>query len=285
MATRRVPVRPPRCNCGMRSDGCRYLGSKEWSVTHEGGFLIASAGADELYAIEDVPDETAAELAALWARPAYPADLSKGAALLVPQLLNIGALVRDVVPGPPRGVAVIFSGPRDEDLVHAFVAEAAEMRGWSLVEPCEAELTLVARTGGRLVEISDRVSDRLAGPHLLLDVAYNHCISLGPLVFLGETACLACLAGRIGQYWGDPVPPERPAIQRNARLIAGLAALELERAAAGDYSLVNTTVAFDLRRYEVVRHPLYKLPWCPVCGEHDRGQRVGLIPLPWARAA
>jgi bacteriocin biosynthesis cyclodehydratase domain-containing protein len=269
----------------MRSRRCRYVGSKEWSLTHEDGFLIASAGADELYAIEDVPDETAAELGALWGCPVDPARLSTAAARLVPQLLNIGALLRDIAPAPPTRVAVTFSGHPEGTLTDALTAEAGHERHWALVESADADLILLVRTGGRLVEATHRVGGADAGPHLLLDIAFHHTVSLGPLVFPDETACLSCLAGRVGQYWGDPVPPQRPAIQREARLISALAVLELDKIAAGDYGLVNATVSLDVRRYDAKRHALYKLPWCPTCGDGQRGETVGLVPLPWAPAA
>jgi bacteriocin biosynthesis cyclodehydratase domain-containing protein len=269
----------------MSGTGCRYAGSREWRVTHEDGFLIASGGADELYAIEDVSGETAAELAVLWKRPSGLAELSADAQRLLPQLLNVGAVLRELASGPPSAVAVAFAGRRDHELLDALVVEAAEDRRWRLAEPGDSNLTLFVRTGGRLVETSDGIGHPLSGPHLFLDAAFHHTVSLGPLVFPGETACLACLAGRIGQYWGDAPPPERPTVQRETRLIGALAALELDKIAAGDYGLVNATVAFDLRRYEVKRHALYKLPWCPVCGDRSRGDEIGAIALPWAGAA
>lgn len=278
-------VRTLRSNSCMHSHECRYVGSREWSVTHEDGFLIASAGADELYAIEDVPEETAAELAALWERPADTARLSAETARLVRQLVNVGAVLRELAAGPPARVAIAFAGHRDQSLVGMLADEARHGRRWGLAEASQADITLLVRTGGRLVETSDGIGHPVAGTHLLLDIAFHHTVSLGPLVFPGETACLACLAGRVAQYWGDPKPPQEPAIQRQTRLIAGLAALELDRITVGDYGLANATVAFDLRRYEMRKHPLYKLPWCPLCGEDDRGERVGPVRLPWARAA
>ena len=263
----------------------RYLGNPEWSASHEQGLLILSGGADHLYAVEDVPAQVADELAALWEGPADPARLSPGAARLVPQLLNVGALLREVATRPPTRVAVVFSGYADDSLLDALAAEARTRRRWALASQSESELTLVVRTGGRLADTSDGVDHPVAGTHLLLDVAFHHTISLGPLVFPGETACLACLAGRIGQYWADPAPPAKPAIQRETRLIAAVAALELDKIAVGDYRLVNATVALDLGRYDVRRHALYKLPWCPVCADQRRGETIGPIELPGRAAA
>jgi len=146
----------------------------------------------------------------------------------------------------------------------------------------DADLMLLVRTTGRLVEAYDD-AEPIAIPHLLLDVAYHHTVSIGPLVVAGETACLACLAGRIGRLWGDPPPPPRPAILRSPALAVGLAVLELERAAAGDLRLAGRTAAYDLESHDVTTGSVYKLPWCPVCG--DRAQADGRIALPWAELA
>jgi bacteriocin biosynthesis cyclodehydratase domain-containing protein len=262
----------------------RYVGNPEWSAAYEQGFLILSGGADHLFGIEDVRPEVADELTALWQQPAESARLSTGAARLAPQLVNVGALRREVAPGPPAEVGLIFSGHADDDLMSALAAEAAGGRRWALADPAKAALTLVVRTGGRLSETSDGIDHPAPGVHLLLDIAFHHTISLGPLVFPGESACLACLAGRVARWWGDPAPPAKPAVQRQTRLIAAIAALELDKIAAGDYGLVNTTVALDLGRYDARRHPLYKLPWCPVCGDQWQ-ENVGRLDLPWAPPA
>jgi bacteriocin biosynthesis cyclodehydratase domain-containing protein len=263
----------------------RYFGSPEWSISHEQGFLVLSGGADHVFAIEDVSRSVADELAALWEHPSNLGRLSGGAARIAPQLLEAGALLREAEAGPLTRVGVILAGPRDERLLAAIAGEAESERRWTLADAEQAELTLVIRTGRRLVETSDGTGYPVAGPHLFLDVAFHHTVSLGPLVFPGETACLACLAGRIGQYWSDPAPPAKSAIQRETRLVAALAALELDKIAAGDYGLVNQTVALDLSRYEAKRNALYKLPWCPVCADSGRGEAVGPIELPWTEAA
>jgi bacteriocin biosynthesis cyclodehydratase domain-containing protein len=114
-------------------------------------------------------------------------------------------------------------------------------------------------------------------------VAYHHTVSLGPLVVAGETACFACLAGRIGAAWGDPAPPERPAVLGGAGLAAALAVRELEAVAGGDVRLANATAAYDLASHRVLVETLYRLPWCPICG--DRSAPEGPIALPWADAA
>jgi bacteriocin biosynthesis cyclodehydratase domain-containing protein len=255
--------------------GVRYVGSEEWTVGYEEGWLVVSGGADQLFAVEDVSREVAAEVASLWEEPR--AQVSPGAVRVVRQLLSVGALRRDVPAGPPKRIAVVFSPDRDDALLDALTAEARG-RMWDIAP--SADVTLLVRTGGRLIDVPAMV-----GIHLFIDVSYHHTVSLGPLVFPGDSACVGCLSGRIGRYWGDPHPPRKPAMRRETRLVAALAALELDKIAAGVYGLANATVALDLQRYDVKRHPLYRLPWCPLCGDGSHEEAVGRIDLPWATAA
>ena len=48
------------------SPSARYVPSDCWSLLYEGEFLVVSAGADELYAIDDATPEAAAELTEAW---------------------------------------------------------------------------------------------------------------------------------------------------------------------------------------------------------------------------
>src|SRR5919198_1421400 len=146
------------------------------------------------------------------------------------------------VKGPPKRIAVVFSPDRDDALLDALTTEARG-RMWDIAP--SADVTLLVRTGGRLIDVPAMV-----GIHLFIDVSYHHTVSLGPLVFPGDSACVGCLSGRIGRYWGDPHPPRKPAMRRETRLVAALAALELDKIAAGVYGLANATVALDLQRYD-----------------------------------
>jgi bacteriocin biosynthesis cyclodehydratase domain-containing protein len=262
---------------------CHYRASEGWTLSYEAGHLLVSGGADELFALEDVREEIAGELRAAWAEGMLdPARLSPSAERILPHLLHVGAAVREATPGPPKSIALAFVGREDEAFAAALGDEAeVGTRLWTLRGSSTAELTLLVRTNARLVDAFPD-GHPVPGCHLLLDTAFHHTVSIGPLVFPGETACLGCLSGRIARVWGDAEPPPRPAVQRNTRLLAAMAALELDKIADGDLGLVNATVTLDLRRYETKRNALYRLPWCPACGDRDRGEAVGAIALPWA---
>ena len=74
-------------------------------------------------------------------------------------------------------------------------------------------------------------------------------------------------------------------MQRHATLVASLLAVELEKIAAGGLGLVNATISWDLRGWEIKRNAVYKLPWCPLCGEPEPAELLGSIDLSWTRAA
>lgn len=254
-----------------------YRPSPAWSLTYEDGLLVLSAGADRLYGIDDLDDESAAELLAAWERGNVSPDaLSTRARAAAEELLEAGAVESAVA--VRTKVALRWVGRPDEELERQLGAGIGASRD---LRPAaeDAELVLVVRTTGRLVEAYDE-AEPISVPHLLLDVAYHHTVSIGPLVVAAETACLACLAGRIGRLWGDPPPPPRPALLRSPALAAGLAVLELDRAAAGDYRLAGTTAAYDVESHKVTTGTVYKLPWCPACG--DGGEANGRIELPWS---
>jgi hypothetical protein len=258
----------------------RYVPSDRWSLRSDGELLILSAGADEIYAIEDCTADAAAELTAAWEREAIDsASLSADAGRLVGRLVAAGIVEPELPAGRAWRVALRYVGDRPRPLERAFLAALESSLALEPSEPGCGDLAVVVRTNGRLTDLYDGTPE--PGPHLLLDVAFDHTVSLGPLVFPGDTACLGCLAGRIGRYWGDAPPPAAPTVQRHATLVASLLALALEKVAAGDTGLVNETVSWDLRRWEIARNAVYKLPWCPFCGEER--ESLGSIDLPWAR--
>ena len=106
-------------------------------------------------------------------------------------------------------------------------------------------------------------------------------LALGPFVVGGHTACIGCLAGRVSQRWGDPLPPEQPraAGPIGARIAAGMIMQQLVLATAGRLPLINATVAVDLDSLESTRSPCLRSASCPHCAPIVTD---GRITLPWA---
>jgi bacteriocin biosynthesis cyclodehydratase domain-containing protein len=252
-----------------------------WRALYEDGLLLITAGADEIFAIEDVPAEIAADIIALGVAPEIRREtLSRAASDLLEQLLTAGIV--DAAPvGPAATVALCGLGDAAEELTARLSAALVE-RGLELVEPNAASFVVLLRAGGPLRALLAQPDGLPTQPHLLIDLAYHHTCSLGPLVFPGQTACLGCLVSRVSTQWGDALPPARPRMAAELDLAVGLAALEIERVTQGEHSLVNRTVAYDFSRRQVKDERLFKLPWCPVCA--GEAPKRGALQLPWAPA-
>ena len=252
-------------------------------MTWDYGVLLLHAGADEIYAFEDVDEETATELLdAWWAAEIRPERLSVRAVDAFRQLLAAGVLRSGRHPVESLEVALVPVGDRSEAL-HGEVLRQLAAVGMSVVDRGDERLTVYLRTNGQLRELYAPEFALPERPHILVDCAYAHTVSLGPLVFPSHAACLGCLSGRIDHSWGDTLPPSQPAMLEHPALIAALISFELEAIAAGDCTLVNASVAWDLRARTSRRDSIYKLPWCPFCRDAAR-PADGRVALPWARS-
>ena len=77
----------------------------------------------------------------------------------------------------------------------------------------DADLLLMIRTNRQLKDVLQDY-DKITVPHLYVDLAYSNTISIGPLVYKNDTACLGCYIGRLAKNWGDMVPADEPQIHR-----------------------------------------------------------------------
>jgi bacteriocin biosynthesis cyclodehydratase domain-containing protein len=269
-----------------------YRKSPEWTLLLEADQLVASAGADELYLVDEVqPAEARAlhrafgddTLAALPA--AYDAILRK--------LERLGAIVRaQPVAGPRLRASVRSAGGSDAAAAPVAAAIAAAIEadadgGLARVDEREAELVVWVRGAGTLFDaIGGEAYARLRTPHLFVDLAYHHTISIGPLVWPGETACLGCLTGRIRHTWGDPEPPPAPRASAHAGLAAALVLEQLRefRRSGSCPTLVERTVSLNPSTLETRSERVHRLPWCPFCFPAETPYGAGSFALPWVRA-
>lgn len=259
-----------------------YSADPRWALVHDPGVLVLHAGADELFAIEDVGDTVAAELLALWsAEVMRPESLSQEATDILHQLEAAGIVRNLLEPRLEYALDLRFAGSRDEDLAAA-VTDALPT-AITIGDEEAADLVLFVRTDGTLGDIVDDGYETLTAPHLLLDLAFDHTICLGPLVFTRQTACLSCLVGRLSHYWGDVCPPSRPRMTDHPALSAGLVTLAIGNILLRqDRSLVNRTVAYDFRAHGAQSNSVYRLPTCLACG--TAAARPGSVALPWVGA-
>jgi bacteriocin biosynthesis cyclodehydratase domain-containing protein len=148
----------------------------------------------------------------------------------------------------------------------------------------EADLVIVLRTSAPLLEAA---ATTIPAPHLLVDAAYHHTVSVGPLVWPGATACLQCFAGRIRHGWGDPAPPPEPLAARSHAFLAGLIALLLEQfqREGGLPMLTNRALVINLATLATKSEHVHRLPWCPRCFPMRVPHGAGTFALPWAGEA
>jgi hypothetical protein len=236
-----------------------YVIDPAWSITREGGTLRARAGADHLFALEDVADDVTA---ALLARPLFrPATVGAGADVF-DQLVTLGAVRPEISPaGDPMETSLVWAG----DPVAAVADGVGPQLAAALLSDRPA-LVVYVRTTATLTATAELAAAGPPVPHLLVDVAYHHTVSLGPLVVPGDTSCLSCLVMRVSPAWGDEPPPPRPAATRRPELLAAVVAAEIDKVAGGDTGLVNRTVALNLTTWRTTEGTLLKAPWCPACG-------------------
>lgn len=146
------------------------------------------------------------------------------------------------------------------------------------------DLALIIRTNSTYSDLLKDIDyQSIINPHLFIDAAFHHTLSIGPLVFPGETACIACLQGRVSTRWGDSPPPPKPlAASKYKKVIPELIAIELTRIAKGDTSLTNKTVSWNFQDRTIKKAQLLKVPICPVCTQNKIDQ-TGALALPWVK--
>ncbi|MBW3602187.1 MAG: TOMM precursor leader peptide-binding protein [Actinobacteria bacterium] len=230
--------------------------SPAWTVERDRDRAVLSAGADHRYALTDVDRQEQGALRA-WAAGAT----IEGHSDLADTLRTLGVLVPDAPTGRPLAWTL------EHPLAGAIQAAVANLPpaagGRPVLVRSDADLALVVRDGPTTPAVP-------AGPHLLVDVATHHTLSLGPYVVPGDTACLGCLDERVRLGWGEAAVPPEPAAGGYVALVAALVATELRAAADGAPTTVNATAAFDLRTGARTDHRLLRVPWCPLCGEGPR---------------
>lgn len=266
------------------------MGDPRWRLFTQNGYLIATAGSDEMWVVDDVTGEVVSELTACWTeRPPRLDQLSDAAVLAVEQLRAVGVFgPQHTVPAHPK-IAVINNG----EPVPVFTDTLSRLcrdQGWPellINQTADADLTVVVRSTGSLTEtaaIGSRLlrADRI---HLLCDLAAARTVALGPFVVPGHSACLGCLAGRLGNRWGDPPTPRRPGATGaiGATTAAGLVAHHLRLATDEErFPLVDATISVDLDSLRGEQSPCLTLPQCPNCADLRGGTGRGRVALPWA---
>jgi bacteriocin biosynthesis cyclodehydratase domain-containing protein len=254
--------------------GTAFRVAPAWTIAQSGTSLLISGGADALYEVE-LDDDRPSRFASLGHDDTVTrSELGDADAHALEQLLTAEVVVPLLRTGPTLRVAVVGD---------ASSLALPPRRALSIVPANKAhDLAVVVRATSSLGDLVRALDyERMTIPHLLVDIAFHHTVTIGPLVFPGETACLACLEGRLSTRWGDDAPPPAPAVaDEDLGLAAELASMELAKIASGETSLCNATAAWDLRARSASTSQLLKVALCPVC-TRNAADRDGSLPLPW----
>ncbi|GAB1511377.1 hypothetical protein [Actinophytocola sp. KF-1] len=243
-----------------------------WRAFAVDGGVELTAGADLAYLLPDLRPADAAFLVALFGpggdARVVPDRMPDSVRHLVPRLRGLGALRPAGLPArPDLAVSLAILGTEPPTL-RAAVADAM-----SVVEH-EPDLVLVVRTTSTWQEVAAARFDR---PHLFLDLAYHHCVSIGPLVVPGASACLGCLALRVTRRWGDRPPPDLPRGLTDPALSVAIAAHAVRRAGAGSLALLERVVTCDLDDLTTTTEHVLPSAGCRGCPQ----ETVGRVGLPW----
>lgn len=247
---------------------------RAWTISQSDGELTVHGGADARYLI-DLETDAPSRFASLGHDETIRRrDLSDTDQRVLEQLVTAEIVVPILATGATLRVAVLGDPPG---------LALPSRKAFQIVAASKAhDLAVVIRTTSTYAHLLDTLDyTSLTTPHLLADLAFHHTVSIGPLVFPGETACLACLEGRLRTRWGDDTPPPAARVaDQDAGFVAELAATELVKIAGGDTSLTNKTVSWDLQSRTVTVNQLLKVPLCPVC-TRSRMEIDGSLALPW----
>ena len=149
-------------------------------------------------------------------------------------------------------------------------------------DPGVADLLVIIRSSSPLTDLIEQYEE-IDLPHLFVDIAYDHTISLGPLVFPGQTACLRCFVMRITRNWGDAQPPLDSGASDSTELIAALVFEQVKtfQKIGSCPELVEKSWSFNLRAMTAQTDAIFRLPWCPTCFPQGAGPEAGALSLPW----
>lgn len=253
------------------------VGDPAWRVLEQDGLLLATAGTDEVWLVDDVPGAVASELAECWSdSPPLASSLSPRALLAVAQLRSLGALRPDVSLPPNPSVGVMVVGTP----VPGLEASLEALR--PIVEIAQADVVILIRASASWDQLIGVAADLTARNvvHLFVDLAAHHTVSIGPLVMPGHSACVGCLASRVAWRWGDPQPPTLPGAADSSAgaVVAGLVHRQLELFATGRYELVDRTVSIDLATLVSTSSPCLRTARCRLCADVHTDGRLN---LPW----
>jgi hypothetical protein len=248
-----------------------------WRAFAVDGGVQLTAGADLAYLLPDLPVADVAFLVNLFGSTRGgsnerldPDRAPDSVRHLIPRLRLLGALRPTGLPSHPDPTVCLAILGDEPPALRATLANALS------IMDSDADLILVVRTTSTWLDVATAAT-QLHRPHLFLDLAYHHSVSIGPLVVPGATACLGCLALRITRRWGDQAPPHAPRVLADPTLPAAIAAHLIRRIGTGSLTLLDRVVTCDLDELATTIEHVLPSAGCLICPQVT----VGRVDLPW----
>lgn len=250
-----------------------------WTLLFEKDQLIVSGGQDEFFLIDELTTWEAKELFELYTKSSFENIKNENIREVVQKLRKLGIIYPQHKIKNKITYSIRIIGKEDtkvSDLIKKMTQDEFEYKSEE-----KADIILIVRMGGKP---SDIVTDYpINKPHILIDAGNNHTVSLGPIVFPSETACLNCFVGRLTFNWGDADSPEIPLASTHTELLASLIIEQLRtfQNQGNCPALLEKSISIDLNNYKTTSDHIYKFPWCPHCFPDKESYGEGSFELPW----
>lgn len=254
--------------------------SKNWNMFKENEKLFITKGSDEIYFLDEVRDEQVDELYDAYVNNNFDKLLKNSSfSSILSKLEKVGVIYKKKLKTRKKikiylkyyGIPTV----KLKNSIGTILLKSEKIDIVDVIDDCD--LLLIIRINGILKEILEGY-DKINKPHLFIDLAYSHNISIGPLVFKGETSCLGCFIGRLTKNWGDLVPPSCPDVTKRFELISALINKKVDEFIefGNCPDLINKVWNFNIDSFNSSYNTVYKLPWCPTCGNKYDNEKLDL---------
>ena len=240
-----------------------------WKIFHEWDKIVISWGQDEVYLLDEIKSESFESFMNFIGQESIVwGDFEVLFPWLWDKLLNAWVFYEDdkKEKREPIQVWIVWCGTKDVDLSTKLTEELKA--GWmKYIETCP-DINIYIRTNALLQDCIDvSYKENADIPHIFVDLANSHTISIWPYVKNGYTSCIGCLIWKIQYHWGDIQIPTKTGVLTHTNLISNLIVKFLsEFSAYGSCPmLVNNIVSWNVDTMIIKHESIYRLPWCPFC--------------------
>ncbi len=254
--------------------------NKNWNMFKEDGNLFITRGADEIYYLDEVKGEQVDLLYNAYVNDNFDALLNDSSVIeIIEKLEKAGVIYQKKFKSKDKiKIGLKYYGVPTNELKKSINDMLLKNKRIDLVDNFEdCNLLLIIRLNSPIKNIL-KDYEKIDMPHLLIDLSYSNNMSIGPLVFKNSTACLGCFIGRLTKNWGDLVPPDIPNISTKVDLICSIVNEKIEEFinCGNCPDLINNVWSFNINNLTSSYNKIYKLPWCPICGDKCDNEKLEL---------